>query len=114
MQNGRWGFDCQIGGAKSGTVLPRPDSDVSVTGAYFSSPTDQLSRQTILAQSLRGTAAIVSLTGIGMNAIHNVSDTNIMKAGTELFSRVGTYLSVGLDAYCRFHTMRGHLQQSSL
>jgi hypothetical protein len=71
-----------------------------LTGNYA---TDPQTGQTIAANDsgsiVEGTAAIVGLTGISMDAIHMVSDTDIMETGTELFSRVGTFVSVGLDVY---------------
>jgi hypothetical protein len=34
-----------------------------------------------------------------MDSIHMVSDTGIVRAGTELFSRIGIPMSIGLDVF---------------
>src|SRR5580700_7236705 len=77
------------GRAQSGCYSLCLNSSVSVTQAYFSSPTGQIIASDGSGSIVEGIAAIVGWTGIGMDAIHMVSDTDIMKAGTELFSRVG-------------------------
>jgi RHS repeat-associated protein len=86
-----------------GTCAPAQDQTVVnnwLTGNYGADPqTGQTISGNGSGSIVEGIAAIVGGTGISMDAINMVSDTDIMKAGTELFSRVGTFASVGLDVY---------------
>jgi hypothetical protein len=68
---------------------------------YVCGPCVPEQSQTVVNNWLTGNYGADPQTGqtIAGNDSGSMSDTDIMKSGTELFSRVGTVVSVGLDVY---------------